>query len=1202
MHIRKLEISGFKSFVDRTIVRFDHDVIGIVGPNGCGKSNIVDAIRWCMGEQSARQLRGKAMEDVIFNGSETRGASGLAEVTLTFDNSDPEQAATLPVEYRDYPEIAVTRRLYRDGTSQYLVNKVDVRLKDIVDIFLGTGVGTKAYSIVEQGKIGLIVSARPEDRRALIEEAAGITKYKSRKKAAERKMDLTEQNLLRVGDRVGELERNVASLARQAAKAQRYVNYRNELEHLVLHTAAHQLLEIVALEKFSSEQKAEADTAALAARTELDAAEAALETERSAALRLEEEAKRTQGESFAADSRVQALEAEISRQKDRLSHLEERTRVAGQEQADLRRQASALETERAQIQATLASLEAEEARQAHGALSQHEKLEGLRAEEQAADAVVAELRAEASQGSSQVAAAKARLAGLERRTVDMQTRENRLEEQLSALTEEHGTLSTRRTNLAEQVERLAELRETAAADRQTIETERTELRQALTTSERALDVERSTLAQENARLRALKEMRERLEGVADGVKHLMAKRDPTLLGLFVDRIQTPPELTNAVAGLLGPMLDTVIVEESARAMELLQQLARDKKGRATVVAQSVSPVPGRSPGETPDHEGVVGRLIDRLRFAPEDTGLVDALVGDALVVETAAHGVALAAKVRVPIVSLDGTVVHPDGRISGGSTDPVASELVEDQREMHDLRERCAKLTTELESHTEAHAHLRDRMTQLGGALEEARQRAHEQEIAFVSAQKDLKRAEEQLASIERRTATITSELVETRQALAEGDHEYTEAGSALEQGEQAVRQAEQEAETATLTASEWRSQVSAQLAIVTEHKVKLARIREQVASAKATSDRLGRSENELRTRISRLEEELGDCAHQATKSAETLMASEQELASASQIAESSRIARSEAQTAFEAARAVLAERDAQLKDLRTRVAELTERLTNESITLEKLAIRKEHVLAGVRERFRGLDLYRVVGDYHKLAIPDEVHADRITELTRLIDRMGPVNLDATREHDEEKKRLTFFAEQKADLEKALDDLRRAIAQMNRESKRLFRDTFDEVNTRFRDLFPKMFRGGRGELHLTNPEDLLETGIEIIAQPPGKKLGNIELMSGGEKALTAVSLIFALFQFKPSPFCILDEVDAPLDEANVARYNELIRGMTDRSQFILITHIKRTMQSVDLLYGVTMQEPGISRLVSVKVNEAAQQRRPAAGAQQVAVA
>src|SRR6185437_15510218 len=293
-----------------------------------------------------------------------------------------------------------------------------------------------------------------------------------------------------------------------------------------------------------------------------------------------------------------------------------------------------------------------------------------------------------------------------------------------------------------------------------------------------------------------------------------------------------------------------------------------------------------------------------------------------------------------------------------------------------------------------------------------------------------------------------------------------------------------------------------------------------------------------------------------------------------------------------DAARQALSTREADLRGLRHELSDAAEHLAKHEMALQKLAIEHTHLVEGVRERFRGLELARVIGDYHKRPLVDAAHRARIQELQELIDRMGPVNVDAVREHAEAEKRYAYYAEQKADLEKALDYLEKAIAQMNRESKKLFKTTFDTVNARFKVLFPRMFRGGQAELRLTNPEDMLETGIEILAQPPGKKLGNIELMSGGEKALTAVSLIFAIFQFKPSPFCILDEVDAPLDEANVARYNEAIRGMTDRSQFILITHIKRTMQSVDVLYGVTMQEPGVSRLVSVKVNEAAELRGP----------
>ncbi|MCC6648031.1 MAG: AAA family ATPase, partial [Polyangiaceae bacterium] len=338
MHIKQLEISGFKSFVDRTVIQFDHDIIGVVGPNGCGKSNIVDAIRWCMGEQSAKHLRGRAMADVIFAGSESRAPVGLAEVTLTFDNGDPALAALLPLEYRDYPEIAVTRRLYRDGASEYLINKTQVRLKDITDLFLGTGVGTKAYSIIEQGKIGLIVSARAEDRRLIIEEAAGITKYKFRRKQAEQKMELTRQNLARVGDIVAEIERNLASLRRQAQKAERYRSYRAELEDLMLHDASHRYLELTVVAGVEQSALAEVTEGEQQAKAELGAREGELEGQRMAAFELEAVAEAAQAAAFTATNDVRGLEAELARGEDRLRSTRARADQASQEVAELEAQ------------------------------------------------------------------------------------------------------------------------------------------------------------------------------------------------------------------------------------------------------------------------------------------------------------------------------------------------------------------------------------------------------------------------------------------------------------------------------------------------------------------------------------------------------------------------------------------------------------------------------------------------------------------------------------------------------------------------------------------------------------------------------------------------------------------------------------------------------------------------------------------------
>jgi len=1197
MHIRKLEISGFKSFVDRTVVHFDHDVLAIVGPNGCGKSNIVDAIRWCMGEQSARHLRGKSMEDVIFNGSESRGPHGMAEVTLTFDNGDLEQASSLPAEYRDYPEIAVTRRLYRDGTSQYLLNKTDVRLKDVVDVFLGTGVGSKAYSIVEQGKIGLIVSARPEDRRALIEEAAGITKYKSRKKASERKMELTEQNLLRVGDRVAELERSVASLQRQAAKAERYVAYRRELDQLMLHHASHQLLEIVAMEKFWALEKESSVLKVDTARSALDAAETELEARRLDAFELESRAERAQNDAFAKDNQVRALDAEISRQKDRLSHLAQRFDASRAEQTDLRAKAEALQAECGEIKKALAGLEAEESKEADIALSEHERLETLREHERAADAALADLRSRASSAASQVAAAKAKLAGLVRRTDEMRARQDKLGEDMTALGAQREDLDAHRGGLDGHVTALETDRQTATLRRTELEQKLADLRQAFVESEQELETRRGSLAQQRGRLKALEDMRERLEGVGDGVKHLMATGDPTLLGLVVDRIQAPRELTVALASLLGGLLECVVVEDVGRAVELLADLAQGKKGRASVVPHSPRRVVGKS-ARSFEGAGVIGPLLDRLTYAPEDEALVAALIGDAVLVESASRAVELAplAGGRT-LVALDGTVVHPDGRVSGGSTDSVASELVDEHREMRDLRVRCADLVASVDTQVAVHQRLRDQMSGLGSALDDARQALHDAEIALASATKDAKKTDEQIRSLADRLTSLRAEREEIARELAEGDHERSEAERSVSDGDRILGETEAAAEGAMARAAEWRAKVTEQLTVVTERKIRLARVREQLASTNGTLERLTRSHEEITARVARLEEDLDEVARQTGETAAELVATKGALADAVVAARAAEVALADARRIFDEARAALGEREIALKGLRAAVAQASETFASIDRSLERLGINREHLLGSVREKFRGLDLLRVVGDYHLLPSPDEEHVQRTSELAHLIDRMGPVNLDATREHQEEKARLVFYTAQKADLEKALEDLRRAIAQMNRQSRRLFRETFDSVNERFRVLFPKMFRGGRGELHLTNPDDLLETGVEIIAQPPGKKLGNIELMSGGEKALTAVSLIFAIFQHKPSPFCILDEVDAPLDEANVARYNELVREMTDRSQFILITHVNRTMQSCDVLYGVTMQEPGISRIVSVKVNESAQRRSGVPGAE-----
>jgi chromosome segregation protein len=1183
MRIKQLEIAGFKSFVDRTVIQFDHDVLGIVGPNGCGKSNIVDALRWCIGEQSAKHLRGKSMIDVIFSGSATRGPMGLAEVTITFDNTDPEAAQSLPLEYRDYAEIAVTRRLYRDGTSEYLINKTQVRLKDITDLFLGTGVGTKAYSIIEQGKVGLIVSARPEDRRLFIEEAAGITKYKHRRKQTEQKMELTRQNLARISDIIAEIERSMASLKRQAQKAERYRSYRAELDDLLLHEASHRFLELTALLQVERAALLELTEGSEAAITELATREAELEVARQQAYGFEEQAEKAQSEAYAAGSLVKTLEAEIAQSRERLTALQSRERQAEAERQDLSEQVASVAREREALERQLAQTDASERGEMEAIVAAQERLDELRAQEQAAQKALADLRARGAQAQAKVASAEARLTAASRRRAELQGRREKLVMEADTLRGERDEVEARRGDLAAQVGDLQEQKREALELRGRLEAELKQVREEAVAAEKELEVARNELLQKKNRLRALEEIHKRLEGVGGGARHLVNTRDPAVLGLVADFLEAPREWTQALAGLLGERLQDVVVSDEERGLALLDALARDRKGRAAVRPLSPTLPPEVAPA---DGSGVLGLLRSRLRHAPEHEALVRSLVGDAVVVESAAAALAIQGRI-VPMVSLEGTVVYPDGRMVGGGADAVAAGMLDQHREMRELGEQVAARTVQVDEGTARVQSLKGRAEALQGSLERARQQAYQAELAHATTEKDLRRTEEQTLASARRLAAHETELRDVEDKLAEASEEEADVRALLDEVRDELGQSREGLDQAEAAASSCLERVAAQQALVTEQKVRAARAREQAAGLRATVARLARSVDELAARIQRLQAELLEGARAAGQSAGILFAARDRLGTAVAYARQSEERMVEARKRFEEARTSLGEREGRLRELRARVSKLSEGRTQREIQVQKLKLALDHLLDGVRERFRGLDLRRVIGDYHARPAVDEAHQARASELQGLLDRMGPVNLDAVKEYEEIEKRFTFYATQRADLEAALADLAKAIEQMDRQSRKLFKETFESVNEKFQAIFPRMFRGGEARLQLTNPDDLLETGVEILAQPPGKKLGNIELMSGGEKALTAVSLIFAMFQHRPSPFCVLDEVDAPLDEANVARYNEAIRSMTDKSQFILITHIKRTMQSVDVLYGVTMQEPGVSRLVSVKINEAA---------------
>jgi chromosome segregation protein len=1195
MRIRRLDLVGFKSFMDRTVVAFDEGVTGVVGPNGCGKSNVADAIRWVLGEQSARQLRGRSMEDVIFNGSESKPPLSMAEVILTFENDRPGE---LPVQFQGYSEITVGRRLFRTGESEYLVNGVQARLLDVNDLFFGSGVGRTAYSIIEQGRIGQIVSARPEDRRAIVEEAAGITKYKKRREAAERKMEATQQNLTRVADLVQELGKQLESLNRQARKAERYKALRAQIRELELKAAAARYLEIAATRRSAEERLALRRAEDLEIQARIAEIEAAIEQDRARTAEGEGRLGEISTREHELESALRVSEVSADAAAREIDQIAERTRAQAVEVEGLKDQAEGLSREREELLRQLGELQTlvstDEGRlgEAETALREAGQEQGaLQGEADRARSVAAGALSEAAGHTSQ-------LAQLERQRQDVRGRlqKNRAEaEDLSART---GQLDGSRSRHVEKLGQTRQLKlrldEQRGAQEDLLERTRAEFIQ----NEAKLITLREELAEKRSRLASLLEIVRNYEGYGRGVRSLMTRagqgdsRDRGVFGLVADVVSAPAEYETAIEAVLGERLQYVIVESHSQGVEAIDYLKSAAEGRASLIPMSRlrpeedggaagAPAPGVA------HPGVVAPCLEVVGFDPSYEKVVRFLLGDALIVRDLPAALALWQEQggRRTLVTLDGEVLDPHGVVTGGPLEGEGHGALQRRREVQELEEVVRAFEAEFAMAQERHRTLQARLLQLEAALKGLDRDGREKDLALLEQEKDLARVGEELERVAARSGQLELERAQLEEALASLSREEEEHRLAAATAEAEHARAEERAREAASRLEVTRARGDVLTAELMNLKVKVAADAERRESLAAAMRRIDDSRREVEERRARIFAALSEANARAAELRGRLDGTRADSGRLGEELAAVRDDLGRARAAHEALAQESRAREGEARELRGRAEAVRASAAEDALTAREQALELTHLEEQIRERCQA-ELRWEVARFHLERPPSEEERQKLEDLKAHAERMGAINLTAIEEYDELAKRHAFMSEQKADLERSLSDLKAAIVKINRASRERFRETFDRVNEKFQQVFPRLFNGGRAGLVLTQDETGEgEAGVEIFAQPPGKKLQSVNLLSGGEKALTAVALIFAIFLIKPTPFCLLDEVDAPLDDANVGRYNELVKEMSKASQFILITHNKRTMETVDTLYGVTMEEPGVSKLVSVRLSE-----------------
>ena len=1181
MYLKSIEMQGFKSFANKTILQFHDGITGVVGPNGSGKSNVGDAVRWVLGEQSAKQLRGGNMQDVIFSGTETRKPLGYASVAITLDNSDHKLNV-------DFEEVTVTRRLYRSGESEYLMNGASCRLKDINELFYDTGIGKEGYSIIGQGQIDKILSGKPEDRRELFDEAAGIVKFKRRKNTTLKKLEEEQQNLVRVTDILSELTKQLEPLERQSETAKIYLAKRESLKELDVnmflleyeHTGK-LIRELEEKTRIAENQLQEAKDAHSRTKDEYERLEKSLEelNQRMDALREESRDRaickqQLSGEINVLHEQILAGEQNDSHYRSRLLAIQEDTEKKSADREEL-------EEQRADLQAKLREVSRELS-------DEQEKLDNIQSNiEECTQAVEdgkneiieilnsrANTKGKAQRFDAMMEQLDIRKAGISQRMLSLKTQE---EEQQSAITQAKKEYDTITESIQAIREEGSNLTKEIKAIQETLKQQNTELEE----SQRAYHREAS-------RLESLRNITERYDGYGNSIRRVMEQKDhvPGIRGVVADIIHVEKNYEIAIETALGGSIQNIVTDNEQTAKEMIEFLKKKRYGRATFLPlNSISQRGEFTQRGALNEPGAIGLASGLVSADKEYTGLIGYLLGKVLVVDNIDHAIAIARKYRhsIRMVTLEGESLSPGGSMTGGAF-KNNSNLLGRRREIEELEKKVKELAARYNEIRQSMEDNRSKRNEMRDTVNSLQQKFQEQSIGQNTARMNIEQLEKKAEEIRGGYARIEREQEEIRRQTREMQADNAQITQELETSKKDEEELETFIETRQKELEDWKKDEAQTLE--TLEKIRL--------DASASQQK----ESFIKENLKRLKEEIDVLLKEKEEILDSLEKGSQETAQKRKTIENVRV-EIESFAAKEEASEKQLEKLQQEKEESTKshkeFFEKRDELSNQISLLDKECFRLKTQAEKIEENREARisymwEEYEITPNnalqYRKEELGDRhVMKQQIHKLKDEIRALGSVNVNAIEDYKELLERHTFLSGQYNDLLEAEKTLEQIIQELDEGMRKQFTEKFGEIQKEFDKAFKELFGGGRGTLELAEDEDILEAGIKIISQPPGKKLQNMMQLSGGEKALTAIALLFAIQNLKPSPFCLLDEIEAALDDSNVGRFAGYLQKLTKNTQFIIITHRRGTMNAADRLYGITMQEKGVSTLVSVDLVE-----------------